>query len=823
MKFTIILLLNACFFISFSQNIQKIDSLKNILSSKNEDVIKVELCDLIFWEYLYYNNDSAGIYAKKGYHLSQSIQNYTVLHATLNMGHYYRVVGDYKNSEKYFKKAIVASKRKGDIKSLANGYYNYALLLCDLSKLDSSLINSRKALVEYNKLNNTTYVGKSLIIIGTAFYYMGEADSSIFYFQKALDYGLKFNISAIVAQAKGLLGFMYESSGDIFKAMNFYENSLDLFMKNGDSLNIASAYNDLGILHDDLGNMEKALEYYQKALRLSNEIRDNDISNTLLNIGSVYYRMNELKKAESYFKEALLNAYENNANRNLMSITSNLIKIYIETNKLDSVPDLLNIQDSLVQIFDEKEMVAMFLFQKAKVHKLKGNYEQAIIEMQKVYDLYKEINLLSEIPDVLNTISSVYVLTKNYRKAENTILKSIKISNSTQNIEMKSVALLILSEIYEKTGKYKKSLEAFKNHKLLADSILNDGNLKEITRMEMKFSFDNQMREKQLEEAKKEALFKAKLKQHRTLSYALIMGAILLLLIIIFVLRGYFIKKRSNKELTIKNRLINEQKKEIEAQRDLVNHQNEEITSSINYASRIQLALLPDSNKLKQILPKSFIMFLPRDIVSGDFYWIKEIGSFKVIVAADCTGHGVPGAFMSMLGISFLNEILKNNTQPKASEVLNHLRNSVKTTLNQDKEAAQKDGMDIALCILNSETLELQYSGAFNPLYIIRNNEMEIVKADKQPVAIYTNEKAFTNHLFNLSSGDKFYIFSDGYADQFGGEKRKKYMSKRFREFISKNSALSMQLQKEKLIDEFMDWKNDNNQVDDVLVIGVEV
>jgi serine phosphatase RsbU (regulator of sigma subunit) len=220
-----------------------------------------------------------------------------------------------------------------------------------------------------------------------------------------------------------------------------------------------------------------------------------------------------------------------------------------------------------------------------------------------------------------------------------------------------------------------------------------------------------------------------------------------------------------------------------------------------------------------------FIFFKPRDIVSGDFYFLQKINKHILVAAVDCTGHGVPGAFMSMLGIAFLNEIVRRREITQASQVLNILRQQIKTSLKQTgKKRESKDGMDIAICAINTETFELQFAGAYNPLYLIRNNELTIYKGDRMPIGIYRKEKeTFTNHIITLERGDKIYLFSDGFVDQINGETKEKFMSNNFKNLITEISALPMIQQKDKLEETFNNWKGNSKQIDDVVIIGVEV
>jgi len=269
---------------------------------------------------------------------------------------------------------------------------------------------------------------------------------------------------------------------------------------------------------------------------------------------------------------------------------------------------------------------------------------------------------------------------------------------------------------------------------------------------------------------------------------------------------------------------------ELEFQKNNLEKINKKITSSIKYAHFIQKAVLPSTDFLKQFIPENFILYLPRDIVSGDFYWIKQVNNYIAVAAADCTGHGVPGAFMSMLGVALLNEIVRLDEHPKANEILNELRKRVKTSLHQTNvRESTSDGMDIALCIINIETKEIQFSGANSPLFIVRTNEengepvLEHIRPDRMPIGLYINERSFTNHELQLKTNDVVYLFSDGYIDQFGGKEKKKFKTAPFKELLISINNKSMDEQREAVFQAFETWRGGTRQLDDVLVIGIKI
>jgi serine phosphatase RsbU (regulator of sigma subunit) len=320
----------------------------------------------------------------------------------------------------------------------------------------------------------------------------------------------------------------------------------------------------------------------------------------------------------------------------------------------------------------------------------------------------------------------------------------------------------------------------------------------------------------------------ATLEKQKLILYFVILALLLVSFLGYYIYRGYKIKKEANIRLEEKNRIISMQKDEIEQQRDLaeaqrdqIAYQKKHITDSIMYAKRIQTALIPSLELFSDKL-EHFVLYKPLAIVSGDFYWVSSQGSKQIIISADCTGHGVPGAFMSMLGVTMLNEIVNGKHILMPDQIIEHLREGVIKSLNQvADEDSVKDGMDIAVCVVDFSENILWYAGANNPLYLVRKGELIHYRADKMPAAIHYRMLPFTLHKIELQKGDAFYIFSDGYSDQFGGPNQKKFMSNQLRETLVAMEGQPMLKQGERLNEIFEEWRGDSPQVDDVTLIGV--
>lgn len=318
------------------------------------------------------------------------------------------------------------------------------------------------------------------------------------------------------------------------------------------------------------------------------------------------------------------------------------------------------------------------------------------------------------------------------------------------------------------------------------------------------------------------------IEKQKLILYFVLLALLLVSFLGYYIYRGYKIKKEANIRLEDRNRTISLQKDEIEKQRDLaaaqrdqIAYQKKHITDSIMYAKRIQTALIPSLELFSDKL-EHFVLYKPLDIVSGDFYWVSSNGSKQLIISADCTGHGVPGAFMSMLGITLLNEIVNGKKIIMPDQIIDNLRNGIIKSLGQvAEEDSIKDGMDIAVCLVDFEENILFYAGANNPLYLVRGKELFNYRSDKMPVAIHYKMSPFSLHTIELQKGDAFYIFSDGFADQFGGPKQKKFMSMQLRETLVSMAGEPMLKQGERLNEIFEEWRGDTPQVDDVTFIGV--
>ena len=416
----------------------------------------------------------------------------------------------------------------------------------------------------------------------------------------------------------------------------------------------------------------------------------------------------------------------------------------------------------------------------------------------------------------LDHIGSIYLY--DYEKTKEALkyyIPSAEILEQLNHLNSSSITYDIIGNIYQDLGNYKLA-NIYYQKRIKIDDKINIQYSIQLKADSIELAYERENRIKQ-EKLTKEAniLNEKKEKVIFMFEVGVIVAIIFLIIVIVFLIIVYYQWKKTRSQ----NKIIETQHKQLD-------ESHREITDSINYAKNIQDALMTSTVYLQDVLPKSFILFRPKDVVSGDYYWVYKTPNNNIyFTVADCTGHGVPGAFMSMIGTSLLNENIIEKKVNNPGEVLDNMREKIIDSLNDKNSSREtRDGMDIALCKINFEKLTLEYAGANNPLVHIRNGEINHIKANYQPVALTVGEKKpFTNHKIKLKKGDMIYIYSDGYADQFGGEKGKKYMVTKFRKFLAYISPLDVKEQKKKLDQEFESWKGEHDQIDDVCVMGVRV
>ena len=619
-----------------------------------------------------------------------------------------------------------------------------------------------------------------------------------------------------------------------------------------EKLPVARILNNMGLLHYAEGRYQEAYNNHMEAYKIIKHYEDyHSTVSVLTNLGNVLYY---LKRTDEMREHFLLAAKAANKSKNELMIArcaSTMGFVYITAKEYDKARESYKKSISVSEKLGDHIGIMYGNMNLGHAEFMLGDTVQAEQCYIKCLKHALETNNAEMIAMGYQYIGLFYGSCLNYEKAYGFTAKYMSFKDSVQVVDRDKMMTEMQTK-YE-TEKKQNEIEALRKDQMMKEiKLMHAATLaekkekelamvnqeKEIQRMALEHeTMEREKRDKELLIAKKDQeLIRSSLEiekmdsqEQRTQRNAMMGGVLLLLILSGVVFLGYQRKKKSNKQLTQQNTQILEQ-------RDLIEEKSKEITDSINYALRIQKAIFPPAKLIKKCLPESYILFKPKDIVAGDFYWLEEIGDWVIFAAADCTGHGVPGAMVSVVCNNALNRSVREFELRQPAQILDKVRDLVIETFEKSEEEV-KDGMDIALCALNSKTRELHFTGANNPLYIIKELDEHVteksartdthyikeIKADKQPIGKYAEAKPFTHNIEMLTKGDIIIIFSDGYADQFGGPKGKKLKYKPFKKLLLSIRDKPMEEQHDVIDELFEEWRSGLEQVDDVCIIGVKV
>lgn len=730
--------------------------------------------------------------------------------------------------------------------------------------------------------SNTEYQNKFDAFEQLSNYYLNrEIDSAKIFINQLLRIGELHKNPKFLTTAYQLKAELSNKSTKYDEAIDFLKKAYQIYHSEKDTFNTSEILKKIGQVYDAIPDASNAIKYYLQSLELKELLQDKKGQASIYNsIGTLYYRENNLKEALNYYQKSLIIVEELQFTYAIGIIKMNIGNIYSD---LDSI-NFKNIDSNLNAFSNAKLVAKEYYLGSLKIAEEMTDYSRipsilsnlaSVDSVNAIPYLEKSYKIRLETGDIkgqwldLNNIANLYLDKKNYRTAKVYSEKALKISTQNKLLNLKYKSLKQLATIQNKIKDYQSAFINYRYSVVLQDSLEAEETKTAFAELEKKWNYEKREKENELLKQGNELLIKDKqldderLAKQRIYLWASAGGFLLFSFLIFFILRGYRQKQKANillseqkKAIEVANTELNQQNEEIAAQRDeiesqknLVTHQRDEIeeihkevSQSIDYAKRLQTAILPKPELLRKTIEDFFVLFMPKDKVSGDFYWWTEIDNKTIVTAADCTGHGVPGAFMSMLGVSFLKEIVNKEYVSKPALILKKLRKEIIKTLDQKGIAGeQKDGMDMALITFDKETYKLQFAGANNPLYIISKHDLSDqlvdakimdegtgvvlyeLKPDKMPIAIYEKMDPFRNYELQLNKGDRLYLFSDGFADQFGGPSGKKFMYKPFKRLLIDNCDKTMNEQIAILEKAFIEWRADEEQIDDVVVIGLKL
>lgn len=724
----------------------------------------------------------------------------------------------------------IARKLKSD-KDSANFYYDQAVAYCD------EVIKSN----EYNKVQTDYFKyikGLSLTRKGKNFYYDNEYDTAEKIGIEAVKTLKQLELSDNEkAREKGLdyltfttvwLAVLHQKQGNTQEALDYYDETERYTYITKDTSRRSLIWGNIAVLHKNNGNLKEALEYNFKALELAEQVKKpSRIATVVGNIGVVYKHLKEYDKAVEYYNRAI-NIYEQlGDSKGLARMYNNLGVIAKNREKYE---DALKYYEQSLQIAKDLDMKGSIVSAKsnmATILKRQDKLDEAELLTLEALELAEEIKYKKSIINLNSTLAEIYILRKQFAKAEPFLKKTLDYAEEMDSDRFRESGHHNYYLYYNALNDHEKALAHYKQYIEYRDKVYNLESKEAALEQEMKFDYRTKKIRDSIAFAKQNELNELMIKQQdseiqtqRTLQIALVVIIILILVFALFMFNRF--------------RVTHRQKNTIEKQKKVVDEKNREISDSINYAKRIQEAILPSRYIFNEVMSNGFVVFKPKDVVSGDFYWIEEANGMTYAAAADCTGHGVPGALVSVICSNALSKVLYEENIKEPAEILDRTREIIINRFEQSSDRVN-DGMDISLCAIDRARMKLHWAGAYNPLWIIRKDhegtaQLIEYKGNKQPIGVYEKQENFTNHIIDIQWGDNLYMFSDGFADQFGGPDQvtrekggKKYKSKPFKKFLLSIHDTPIKLQEEKIQHEFDNWKGNLDQVDDVCIIGIRI
>ena len=656
-------------------------------------------------------------------------------------------------------------------KSLSKSFNNIGVNFIDQANFEkaSEYFNSSLVIAEEFELKNQ--MAKVFINIGRCNYEKGNLNEALVYYNKCLELTEQENDNRTRSNCLSRIGILFYSIGNLEKALEYYYLGLKIRKEIGDENLLSYSYNNIGNVYSDQGNYEKSMQFHQKSVKLFQKLGlKGQIAGSYNNISLIHQNYGDIDKALDYLEKSLNINKDINSKKGIGSNYLNIGNIYYEKTNYEKALDYYEKARINFQQIKDQKRVARTYIGIGRTYKRLGDYKTALKKLLKAKELFLKIN----------------------------------------NLDGLHICYYNLNKVYEKLGKPQKALENYKLYVSVRDSLAQMNGIEKERQRQFNEQYLLDKQADSIKYANEIILHQAEAKTQKQRSNGLVLISIIILVSLALVFTQ--LKKVKKGKLLVEERNI------------VIEEKQKEITDSINYAKRLQDGILVPLDLVQSWLPESFIFFNPKDIVSGDFYWIEKVGDKIYFAVADCTGHGIPGALVSIICSNSLSKSLHEDKIFSPSKILDSTRKLVEKRFTRSVEMI-KDGMDISLCSLDIKTKIITWSGAMNPLWIVRkgNKSIEEISPDRQAIGMVENPILFKEHKIKLKVGDSVYLFSDGYQDQFGGPKGKKYLRVKMKKFIL---SIQKQTMKEQLVSfekEFNSWRGNQDQIDDVCVMGVKI
>lgn len=756
-------------------------------------------------------------------------------------------LGKFEESMWFAKKALSISLESRNLPDEADSRYMLGQIFLALGNTDSSSFYLHESFRLYNQLSDYKGVADAYNQLGTLHYRAGDYDSAIIFYNRSLGARATINDSLAISHSLNNIGMIYDARGDYASALSYFYRSLEIKKRLGDSLSYSRSLGNIGSVYLNQGDYPKSLSFFMEALAIREKFPDPvGIAYLNRNIGKVITASGDYNLALSYLNHALSLLRDLDDDRGIALTLTYMGPAYQAQARYDSALICYDEAISLYQQVDEPSGLAEATVLKGIVLRIKGQFDESLQLLREAQTAYNKLGEPRGAAWTLIELSSTYMALGDYALAKRLSLDALSKAQSIRATSLQRDVHELLSEIFSREGDCTKSYYHFKRHVAFRDSL----GARQLPLQLVQVNLEKELQRQRLEQQARTKTAELESKRQRYIANFFMFAFLSMIVVSVLTYLNLLQKRRHNVDLERQklaieqqNREIIEQRNDIESHRNLVVQQRDriinlltELGESIDYAKRIQQAIMPTHKFVEEHFSESFILSLPRESVGGDFFWATYVDSKLYFAVADCTGHGIPGGFMSMLGLAYLNQIVAQEKLGSPAQMLGELRSIIIKALNQTgKDDDSYDGMDIALCVFDPKTYKLTFAGANSPLYVacnrtpvasakvIRHGIISELKPDRMPVGYYPVLNPFTEVAITLAPGDMLYLFSDGFPDQFGGPLNKKFGHVAFRELLSGVVDLPLDEQQRVLFAAFDRHKAEYPQTDDVFVVGIKV
>jgi serine phosphatase RsbU (regulator of sigma subunit) len=674
---------------------------------------------------------------------------------------------------------------------------------------DTALYYAEKAKTISIKINYKNGLAESHLWIGTVNANLANYQEAIVNLNKSISIG---DNKEVIGKAYGNLGLSYYQMGKYQEALKNHFIALKIRKELKNQYGIANTLNNIGLVYKELGNLNEAIKYHFESLDAYEKINNIEgLCMSFQNIGNLYFSQENYKDALVYYEKSLQLSINSKNKRGEMISYYNIGGVYLILDNYSEALKYYNLANTLNESLNDNSMKGRILLSLGKCYNGENKNNIAIEYFLKALEIYSSEGNKNELILIYGSMASAYIDLQSYQKAEEYAKMELTLSTEIGALEVN--ANQQLSKIYELTGRDNLALKHYKSYTEAREKLINEKNIEKTVQAQMQFEYEKKTTFTKLEQEKKDAITNAEAKKQKTTTTIIILALLIVSVLAILIFRGLKIQRKANE-------IISKQKEVVTHQKQIVEEHQKEILDSIHYAKRIQNTLLAHKEFVDQYIPHNFIYFNPKDIVSGDFYWATKKDNYFYFAVCDSTGHGVPGAFMSLLNIGFLSEAINEKDIVEPASVFNYVRERLVSSISKN---GQKDGFDGILLRINLTTKQMVYAAANNNPVVVSKGEIKHLNADKMPVGYGERKEDFTQHTIELLKEDVLYLYTDGYADQFGGPKGKKFKYKQLDELLLSIVNKPLSEQSNLLSEKFNDWKGNLEQVDDVCLIGIKI